>query len=123
VVYVWLYSCKNELNKKFECKNQFLNQKLRFLASSRINSGSIIDSTFKKSTSQNQLYVSKINSGGYKIETKSQLLGIDLIEKLQYFKPLWKIHSAQHNIVVIVVCVNYKCLSLCYCCNTIFIRF
>lgn len=34
-IYVWSQSYKSELNNKFQCKNQFLNQKLQFLASSR----------------------------------------------------------------------------------------
>jgi hypothetical protein len=41
VTYVLIWSCKNELNKKFKCKNHFLDQKLRFLLSNIINSGGI----------------------------------------------------------------------------------
>jgi hypothetical protein len=48
LIYVWIYFCKSELNKKFESKNQFYNQKLQFLASSKINSKSKINSTIKK---------------------------------------------------------------------------
>jgi hypothetical protein len=48
VIYDWIYSYKSELNKNFEYKNQFSNQKLQFLASSKINSRGRINFTFEK---------------------------------------------------------------------------
>jgi len=43
LIYVRIHSYKSELNNKFKSKNQLLNQKLYFLASSKINYGGKIN--------------------------------------------------------------------------------
>lgn len=57
-----MYSCKNELNIKFECNNHAWTQKLQILASccSQVLEAKLIllDST---QTSQNQYYTTKID--------------------------------------------------------------
>ena len=54
---VWIYSYKSELNYNFVSENQFYNQKLQNLASSRINSEGKINYTRQQPNMQNQFWV------------------------------------------------------------------